>query len=181
MKLFDSEQLGILRGSAFAAGAAVTVVAAGYALIPPEWFGLNAAMTTGDRIAFALKADLPLFIWLAWCVRAVSKTRFWSSVDRKGSAYGKPSSAIVVPLAILQNSLEQTVLALGAHLVLATVLRGPELLIIPLLVALYLVGRVAFLLKYSEGAAGRSFGMALTAAPTVAAYLAAAGLMVAGR
>ncbi len=178
---FDSEQLGILRGSALALAFALPALAAGYIWLPAEMFGLSSAMTMGDQIAFALKADLLLLVWLAWCVRAVSSGRFRSPVDRKGQAFGPPSEAIAIPAAILQNSLEQTVLAFGAHLVLATVLRGAELVIIPLLVVLYLVGRLTFSLNYSKGAARRSFCMALTGAPTVASYLLAAGLMIAGR
>lgn len=178
---FDSEQLGILRGSALALAFALPAAGAGYTWLPAKWFGLSDAMTMGDQIAFALKADLLLFVWLAWCVRAVSKRRFRSPVDRKGSAFGPPTEAIAIPAAVLQNSLEQTVLAFGAHLVLATVLQGPELVTIPLLVVLYVVGRITFSLGYSQGAARRSFGMALTAAPTIASYLLAGGLMIAGR
>lgn len=178
---FDSEQRGILRGSALALCFALATAGAGYAWLPPRWFGLSNAMTTADQIAFALKADVLLFVWLAWCVRAVSKRRFRSAVDRKGSGFGRPSEAIAIPTAVLQNSLEQTVLAFGAHLVLATVLRGPELVIIPLLVTLYIIGRVTFSLGYAQGAVRRSFGMALTAAPTLASYLFAAALMIAGR
>lgn len=178
---FDAEQRGILRGSALALMFAVAVISAGYAWLPARWFGLNDAMTMGDQIAFALKTDLPLFIWLAWSVRAVSSRRFRSPIDRKGAAFGPSSEEIAIPRALLQNSLEQTVLAVGAHLVLATVLRGAELVVIPLLVALYLLGRVSFSLRYSRGAAQRSFGMALTASPSVASYVVAAGLILVGR
>lgn len=80
---------------------------------------------------------------------------------------------------LFQNSLEQTVLAVGAHLVLATVLRGPELVVIPLLVPF---GRTRDLfVAHSRGAAPRSFGMALTASPSVASYVVAAGLILVGR
>lgn len=178
---FDKEQRGILRGSALALMCAIAAMSAGYAWLPAHWFGLNNSMTMGDQIAFALKADLLLFIWLAWSVRAVSRRRFLSPIDRKGAAFGPASAEIAIPKALLQNSLEQTVLALGAHLVLAAVLRGPELVVIPLLVALYLVGRVSFGLCYSRGAASRAFGMALTAAPSIASYIAAAGLILVGR
>lgn len=68
-------------------------------------------MTVADQLAFALKADVLLFVWLAWCVREVSKRRFRSTIDRKGSAFGRPSEAIAIPAAVLQNSLEQAVLA----------------------------------------------------------------------
>ncbi len=53
-------------------------------------------------------------------------------------------------------------------------------MIIPLLVALYLVGRVTFAGLCPRRSA-TLFGMTLTAAPTVASYLLAAGLMIAGR
>ncbi|WP_202597603.1 hypothetical protein, partial [Salmonella sp. sc-h43] len=65
---------------------------------------------------------------------------------------------------------EQTVLAVGAHLVLATVLRGEEMIVLPVLVALYLIGRMLFALGYARGAAARAFGMALTGASTLGAF-----------
>lgn len=83
--------------------------------------------------------------------------------------------------AVLQNSLEQTVLAIGSHLVLATVLRGDELVVLPVLVGLYLVGRVAFAVAYPRGAAARAFGMALTGAALIAALGIAAVLVGLGR
>ena len=51
-------------------------------------------MTTADRIAFALRADLSLFVWLAGCVGAVSRGRLHSPADIRGSAFGPPSPAI---------------------------------------------------------------------------------------
>jgi hypothetical protein len=124
--MLDKDQLGIVRGSVAALAVVVAAVGGGYIWVSPQWFGLTNGMAMSDQIAFGLKADLPLFLWLAFCVRVVSKRRFQSAVDRKGSAFGSPSEMIAVPLAVLQNSLEQTVLAFGGHLVLATVLRGPS-------------------------------------------------------
>jgi len=86
-----------------------------------------------------------------------------------------------VPAAVLQNSLEQTVLAVGAHLILAVVLRGEELILIPALVTLYLLGRVMFAIGYAKGAAARAFGMALTGASTLAAMVIAIVLLILGR
>ena len=59
---------------------------------------------------------------------------------------------------------------MSAHLVLATVLRGEEMILLPVLVPLYLVGRGFFALGYAQGAAAPAFGMALTGASTLAAY-----------
>ncbi|MFG1423108.1 MAPEG family protein [Roseixanthobacter liquoris] len=178
---FSSDQMGIVQGSAAALILAAAVVAAGYIWLPPGVLGLNPAMDFGGRIAFTLKANILMFVWLAGCVGAVSRGRFYSPADIRGSAFGSPSPAIAVRAAVLQNSLEQTVLAFAAHLTLATLLRGPELVLIPLLVAVFLVGRVAFAFGYAKGASGRAFGMALTAATIIASYGLAIGLVVVGR
>lgn len=177
----DNEQRGIVGWSAAAVLVTIAALGAGYLWIPADVFGVTALTTAGDRIAFALKADLLIFFWLAGCLRAVASGRFRSPADRKGAAYGPPTPGLAIRVAVLQNSLEQTVLAMGAHLILATVLRGPELLFIPVSVVLYLVGRVSFAITYSRGAAARAFGMALTGAPIIAGYILAAALIVAGR
>ena len=176
---YSSEQRGVLLASATAIAVCAVVLAAGYAWLPATLFGLTATMDEGERIAFALKADLLVFLWLAGCLRAVSSGRFRSPADIRGSAYGPPSPAIAVRAAVLQNSLEQTVLVVGAHLVLAAVLRGEELVLIPPLVVLYFAGRASFAARYAKGAAARAFGMALTGASTIAAYAVAVSVMLA--
>jgi len=98
-----------------------------------------------------------------------------------GSADAAPGARLALPAAVLQNSLEQTVLAVSAHLVLATVLRGEEMILLPVLVPLYLVGRGFFALGYAQGAAAPAFGMALTGASTIAAFGIAVVLMGLGR
>lgn len=178
---WNADQHSILRDSSRAMMFSAVVFVVGYAALPPGWLGLGPVVETADRIAFALKADLPIFLWLAGCVRSVSKARFYSPDDIRGSAYAPPGPALAVRVAVLQNSLEQTVLAVGAHLILATVLRGPELRIIPVLVGLYLVGRVTFAIGYARRPTGRAFGMAVTGLSTLVGYLLAAGLIVVGR
>ncbi|MBY0242346.1 MAG: MAPEG family protein [Burkholderiaceae bacterium] len=178
---FNSDQMGIIRASAIALALAATCLVVGYVWLPPSLLELNSTMDFGERITFTLKADILIFIWLAGCVRAVSSGRFHSSADIRGSAFGPPSRAISVRAAVLQNSLEQSLLAFGGHLTLAALLQGPELRLIPLLVTLFLVGRVAFAFGYAKGAAGRAFGMALTGASNIACFGLAIGLIVAGR
>jgi hypothetical protein len=178
---FSSDQMGIVRASTAALVLAAAVLAAGYSWVPPGSLGLKPAMDFGERVAFALKADILVFLWLAGCVGAVSRGRFHSPADIRGSAFGRPSQAIAVRAAVLQNSLEQTVLAFGGHLTLAALLRGSELVLIPLLVTLFLVGRIAFAFGYAKGASGRAFGMALTAASIIVSYGVAVGLVAVGR
>ena len=87
----DSEQWSILRRSAVAIAVTVAVLVAGYLWLSPGFFGLSNSMGVGERLAFALKADLLIFVWLAGCVRAVASGRFRSRADRPGSAYGPPA------------------------------------------------------------------------------------------
>jgi hypothetical protein len=69
------------------------------------------------------------------------------------------------------------VVAVGAHLALATLLEGAALALIVTAVALFGFGRLAFLVGYSGGAGGRAFGMATTFLPTGAGYALAIGLL----
>lgn len=176
---YTDAQRGIIVASVVAIATCVAALLASYAWLPASTFGLHAGMSAGERMAFTVKVDLLVFLWLAGCVRAVSAGRFFSPADIRGSAYGPPSPAIAVPAAVLQNSLEQTVLAVGAHMGLAATLRGDELVIIPGLVLLYLIGRVSFAAAYARGAAARAFGMALTGASTVAAFGIAVAVLLA--
>ena len=177
---FDREHWSIVRQSIVAMLVAAAVLGADYLWIAPELVGVAGPMGVADRLAFTLKWDLPIFLWLAGCVGAVSQGRFWTPAERGGSARGPAGPAIALRAAILQNSLEQSVLTVGAHLILATVLRGPELVLMPVLVALYVVGRAAFAAGYVRNSIARAFGMALTAAPVGFAYVLAAGLVLAG-
>lgn len=167
---FSAEQRAIAVRSALAVFITLAATAAAWLWLPPALLGAAPDMETADRLAYALKVDLLVLLWLAACLRAVASIRFRSDADRPGSAYGGPSPRLAVPAAVLQNSLEQTVLAVGAHLVLATVLRGEEMIVLPVLVALYLIGRMLFALGYARGAAARAFGMALTGASTLGAF-----------
>lgn len=178
---FDREQRSIILQSAFAVLLCAAVLGGGYRWLPPELVGVSDSMTLADRLGFALKWDLLIFIWLAGSVGAVSRKRFWTPADRHGSAYSEPSPGLAVRRANLQNTLEQTVLASGAYLILATVLRGPELVLIPLLILLFLVGRAAFAIGYAKHPIARAFGMALTGAPVAFGIALAAWLIVAGR
>jgi hypothetical protein len=69
------------------------------------------------------------------------------------------------------------VVATGARLALATLLEGAALALILAAVALFGLGRLAFLVGYSGGAGGRAFGMAVTFLPTGAGYALAIGLL----
>jgi hypothetical protein len=131
----------------------------------------------GGALAFVLRADLFIALWVVVAIRMVSRIRFRSSADNAGSAFSTPSPQLRIPAAFLQNTLEQAFIAVVAHLALATLVAGPALSLAPPAVLLFAVGRVAFLRGYPKGAGGRAFGMVLTMFPTILAYLWAVALI----
>jgi hypothetical protein len=158
----STDQQSIVRASAVAVAVCAMAIAGSWLWVPPHLFGLVADLPVAERLAFVLRADLLVFLWLVACVQAVASGRFRSAADIGGSARSEPSPKIAVKCAVLQNSLEQTVLVVGSHLVLV-------------------VGRVAFALGYARGRTGRAFGMALTGVPIFAGYSLAVVLLATGR
>ncbi len=173
---FDREQRGVVRGIAAAVAFMVLFLTVGYFWFPVPLGPFDGA---AERLAFALQADIFVFEWLLAAVGHVANRRFFSPDDIQGGGLSAPSDQIRVPLSILQNTLEQCVLAVGAHLALAVLLHDREMALIPLFVVLFGVGRAAFWIGYKGGAAGRAFGFACTFYPTAGAYLLAIVLLIA--
>ena len=169
------EQRQILRNAAISAvSCGATLIGACYALAlfyePPQ--------ALAQRIAFALQADVFMWVWLAIGAKMVSGGRYRSAADNRGSALSPPSPHIAIKVAFLQNTLEQAVMAAGVHLALASLLTGPSLFFIPAAVALFAVGRITFLRGCPKGAGAHSFGRATKAIPTVVGLPWAIGLVV---
>ena len=172
---FEREQDRVLRGMVAAVTVSLVILAAGFAwwpLAPPV------APDLAARIAFALRCDLFVFAWLLAVIARIASQRFTSPADIAGSGLSQASGPIRNNRAVLQNTLEQAVLASVAHLVLATLVGERELVLIPLGVLLFGLGRACFWRGYARGAATRAFGFGLTFYPTVAAYAFAAVLIV---
>lgn len=94
-------------------------------------------------------------------------------MDIGGAAQGAPSPALAVKVAFLQNTLEQSFLGVGAHLLLGSVAEGRWLGLLIVSPVLFAIGRVSFYRCYSRGAGARAFGMATTALASLTCYLVA--------
>jgi hypothetical protein len=172
---FEAEQRKIVRRAIFALAFCALVLLGSYLLLP-RLFEFPTGLA--ERIAFALQVDIFVLIWIVIGVRMVSRGRFRSKADNPGSAFARPSPAIAVQVAFLQNTLEQALAAVGAHLALATLISGPMLALLPSAVLLFAIGRVTFLWGYPHGAGARAFGIATTVIPTIGAYGWAIGLIL---
>lgn len=123
------------------------------------------------RLAFWAGANLFVILWVMIAVGMVSTGRRRSAEDIRGAAYSPPSPRIAVRVAFLQNTLEQSVVTIFTQLALVLLLGTTALPLIAASVLLFGIGRATFLAGYPHGAGARSFGMAVTALPSMLAFL----------
>lgn len=145
------------------------------AAVPAGYFALPVIVTFPEslveRLAFAARASIFVLFCVVVAIGMVSTARRLSPHDIGGSAARAPSEKVAIHVAILQNTLEQAVIAVGLYFALAALLSGPWLSLIPVGVLFFLAGRVLFLRGYARGVEGRALGMTLTMMPTVLGYL----------
>jgi uncharacterized membrane protein YecN with MAPEG domain len=165
-RAFKQEQ----RSVAFAMAAAL--VASIVVLGVVGWAGRAAApMPFVSRLQFALRADTFVVVWLVAGIANVARLRFFSTRDIAGSSAGDVSEDVRMANAVLQNTVEQVVLATVTHMiVVAAFVRSNA--VIAALVCLFAAGRLLFWAGYRRGAKGRAFGFALTFYPSALALLA---------
>jgi hypothetical protein len=161
-----AKQIGVAIGMAGAL--AVTLLA--YAAVGARMIVLNEPLSA-DPLRLAAGACLAVSIWLLIAVGGIANFRFFSPPDIDGAGLTAPSGKLKPKLAILQNTLEQVVLACVAYGGVAVFAPRTWLALLLVLPVLFSIGRIAFALGYRAGAAGRAFGFALTFYPTVGAYV----------
>ena len=106
-------------------------------------------------------------------IARVGAIRYYSPSDIGGAGGGPETREIAVARAALQNTIEQSILAIIAHSALALALPADKMAVIVALVGLFVIGRIAYWFGYPKGAAARAFGFALTFYPTIIALSAA--------
>jgi len=159
----DRRQTGVARGMAAALAVVLLTLAVSWSLGHP--------LSATDRVLRAVAASTVAALWLAAAIGHVAALRFDSPADIDGAASGSPDSPqVAVANAVLRNTLEQVVLAIPAYLALAWVVEGSGAMV-PMLAALFSVGRTLFWARYARGAAARAFGFALTFYSSVAALV----------
>lgn len=131
-----------------------------------------------SRLTFWAVATLLLLVWVMGGVGMVSTGRRYSAEDIGGSAYSRPSPKIAVAAAFLQNTLEQFIVTAFVLLALIMLFGAPVMPFIAATVVLFGIGRITFLRGYPNGAGGRAFGMAVTAIPSLMAFLLSMGGLI---
>lgn len=174
---FSAAQLGVIWGMALAIVVTLAGLAAVIGFEPATGLGLSVGY--GERLAFALTWDIAIFAVLAVTIGAIAQHRFFTPADIDGSGLTGGTPQVKVLQSVLQNTLEQSVLAVGAHLAWAVSAPEEWLGWLPLSAGLFVLGRILFWRGYARGAAARAFGFAVTFYPSVLTVAVAAGLQLA--
>ncbi len=161
------EQRSIIPGMIGAAVFGALFVWAGTRWYP---FVLPPLETAGDRLAFTLRAEVFAGLTFLLGIGTVARQRFFSP-EAIGGEESPRDHAIRINLRYVQNTTEQLLLAVVAHLALAALLPPAAMAVIPVLVACFVLARVTFWAGYHRSAPSRAFGFAATFYPTVAVYL----------
>ncbi len=113
-----------------------------------------------------LSSALPALFFIALIVR-LAIFRFFSPEDIDGSASTAGSREAKLLQSLLQNTLEQFIIAIGTYAAWCLLMPMSWLSAIPLASLLFAIGRICFFKGYRKGAPPRAFGFALTFYPTV--------------
>ncbi|MEP3278593.1 MAG: MAPEG family protein [Stappiaceae bacterium] len=171
------KQRGVLRGIVLAGG--ITVLALGGAI----WLSRDWLVPEDDvaaRLTFAFQWDMLVIFWLLITIGTLARHRFFTPEDIDGSGLTAGSATAKTHQAVLQNTLEQVVLAIPIHLSFSLLLPTSSLAAIPIAAILFSLGRILFWRGYHTGAPGRALGFALTFYPTVLLFLITAFYLVFG-
>lgn len=170
--MLTDKQSGVLRG--MLAGLAITIVALALAM-----HGVLKPLMprTGSSLDFALKWDTLIVACLAINIGMLARHRFFTPDDIDGGGLTAGTTQAHVLQSMLQNTLEQTMLALGVHLIFAAVMPRSFQAAVPVAAMLFVIGRVLFWRGYAAGAPHRALGFALTYYPQVAMLLVIAGYL----
>ena len=122
-----------------------------------------------ERVVYALRWQTLSILAVFWGVHTVGWQRFSSTAIDPMSSDGDLSGTVGAKF--LQNTLEQYLLHLPAQLILASFIEGAQIKIIPILVLLFVAGRVAYWFGYNHDSMHRGFGYSLTFLPTSATLL----------
>jgi hypothetical protein len=153
------KQQGVVKGMASALIVSLITISAGVYIDP---FSYSSIHDVGGRLeVFGLSLILPTS-FLVVSIGRLARFRFLSPEDIDGSALTKGSEHALLLQSLLQNTLEQFVIAFGVYAAWCFLMPLSWLSAIPLSSVLFSLGRALFFKGYRNGAASRAFGFALT-------------------
>ena len=166
------KQIGVLKG--ISAGLTITVISISLAYLG-IFEPFFPAPIADKSLMRALRWDVLIVACLAVNIAMIASHRFFTPDDIDGGGLSNGTPAARLLQSMLQNTLEQAVLALGVHAAWASVMPLTSQAVVPVASMLFVLGRVMFWRGYAGGAPSRALGFALTFYPSLTMLLIIAG------
>jgi hypothetical protein len=173
--MLTDKQQGVLRG--MLSGVVVTLLALTIAIVAHPSTPAP-AQDFATALAHAVSWDVLIAACLMVNIGLLARHRFFTPDDIDGGGLTKGTAQAQVLQSTLQNTLEQTVLAVSVHAIWAAVMPETWQAAVPAAAILFGLGRVLFWRGYSRGAPARALGFALTFYPSVAMVFLIVGRLI---
>ena len=151
-------------------GLIISILMILYGILCNPWSLPDSQAMDGKLVVLGWSLLIPC-LFLIGSIARIAKHRFFSSVDIDSSAATPSSLKLACLQAILQNTLEQTVLAMVVYLLWILMTPSVWLSVLPLSACCFLAGRILFFKGYHRGAVSRALGFALTFYPLVMMFV----------
>ncbi len=161
---FAEKQRGVFQRMIVGALVTAIVLLFGAILNP---FGFAVDWNASERLWVAAIALLSPATMLAISIGRLAMRRFYHADDIDGGGLTHGSDEARMLQGILQNTLEQGVLAGFIYIAWVAVMPGSTMSVPLLAAVLFAVGRVLFFASYEKGAPWRGTGFALTFYPSI--------------
>ena len=109
-----------------------------------------------SRLAFVLRWDLLVVLWLLITIGTLARRRFFNAEDINGSGLTTGTVQSKIHQSVLQNTLEQVVLAVFVHVACAVLLPIEWMAILPVAATLFALGQFLFWARLSSWCPGAS-------------------------
>ena len=162
------QQANVLRGMGLGIFVSLLLVLYGIIFNP---FSFSESEAMDDRIVVLARCLLIPLSVLIISIARIARYRFFSSEDIDSTAASTPSSPLLCLQSLLQNTLEQTILAAFVYCLWIVMTPSVWLSVLPLSACCFLIGRILFIKGFRKGAVSRALGFALTFYPTVILFV----------
>jgi len=136
--------------------------------VVPRWgISLVQLHSIQDRLAYAIRLLTPGLLTILISIFHVTYYRYTNPAARNPLSGNE--HVVALSHKVLANTIEQFIIHAGNIIILSTYLSEDRLRLLPLITALFFIGRIAFLIGYEISPNHRSFGFALSFIPNVGA------------
>ena len=169
------KQNGVLKGMGLGMSIALSIVCLGSYLNP---FGYQESISLSSQLNVLASSLLVPAFFLAIAIGRLAKHRFFTPEDIDGGGLSVGSKQARVLQSLLQNTVEQTLLASLVYCAWLAVMPATFLSTVPIAALAFGLGRILFFTGYHKGAPSRAIGFTLSFYPALVMFVGIVGTLL---